>query len=203
MTANADDQALIEGLRRGDDAAWSEAIRRHAGMMHRTAAAIAGPEAADDILQECWISVVRKIETFEGRSRLSTWLVSIVANRARSHLRTTGREQQRRHNPRDDQTVEDLFDQNGRWKTPVSDWGRDMPQGLLESDELRNCLEKHIDILPPQQREALVLREIDELSHDEICEVLSVSPANARVLLHRARLRLMQMVDGFKETGEC
>lgn len=48
MTANADDQALIEGLRRGDDAAWPEAMRRHAGMMHRAAAANAGPDAADD-----------------------------------------------------------------------------------------------------------------------------------------------------------
>lgn len=199
----AEERALIEGLIKGEESAFSEAVRRYSSAMYRTASAIAGPDAADDILQECWISVVHNIQNFQRRSTLRTWLISIVANRARSQLRTAGRERARRTEPAADQDLDSLFDQKGYWKTPVSDWGTDMPEGLLESDELIDCLNKHMDRLSPQQREALVLREVNELSHDEICEIMNVSSANARVLLHRARLALFRMVDGFRETGTC
>ncbi|MEA5446484.1 RNA polymerase sigma factor [Gammaproteobacteria bacterium AB-CW1] len=203
MSETQSEPDLLEGLRAGDPEAFRKAVKTYAPRMRRTASAIAGEDAADDIVQECWISVVRNIKGFEGRSALGTWLISIVANRARSHLRKTNRQDKRRREPIREESLDDLFDQRGYWKTPVSDWGSAMPEGLLESEELRNCFRIHLERLPEQQREALVLREMNGFSYDDICEALDVSPANARVLLHRARTVLFRMVDGFRETGEC
>jgi len=203
MNEKEGEQALIEGLKAGDSEAFSRAVKTHAPAMRRTASAIAGDPVADDIVQECWMSVIRNIHGFEGRSQLKSWLISIVANRARSHLRTVSREAKKRSEPAADESLDALFDRRGYWKTPVSDWGSDMPDGLLESEELRNCFRIHLDRLPDQQREAVVLREMNGFTYDEICEALAISPANARVLLHRARITLYRMVDGFKETGEC
>lgn len=203
MTDNAEEDRLLDGLTRGDEAAFSEAIRRYSPVMHRTASAIAGRDQADDIVQECWISVVRNISGFRRQSTLRTWLISIVANRARSFLRSAGREKARRTEPAADQDVTDLFDRSGSWRKPVSDWGSDMPEGMLESDDLRDCLALHMDRLPPRQREALVLRELEDMSHEEVCRIMDISNANARVLLHRARLALFTMVERFQETGEC
>jgi RNA polymerase sigma-70 factor (ECF subfamily) len=203
MSDNHDENKLIERMCRGEEAAFSEAIREYSPAMRRTASAIAGHDNADDILQECWISVVRNIHGFRRQSSLRTWLISIVANRARSHLRSAGREAARRAQPAKDQDVSELFDRSGHWRKPVSDWGSDMPEGMLESEALRDCLAMHMDKLPPRQREALVLREMEDLSHDEVCRIMDISNANARVLLHRARLALFGMVDHFRETGEC
>lgn len=194
---------LIDGLSRGDESAYATAIREYSPVMRRTAAAIAGTDNADDILQECWISIVRNIRGFRRQSSLRTWLISIVANRARSHLRSAGREAAKRAQPGRDQEVSDLFDRSGHWRKPVSDWGSEMPDGTLESEALRDCLVQHMDRLPPRQREALVLRELEDLSHEDVCRIMDISNANARVLLHRARLALFTMVDRFRETGEC
>ncbi len=203
MSNAAADKDLVDRLKAQDAEAFSLAVDRFAPTMRRTAAAIVGDAAADDVVQESWISVVRKVTRFEGRSSLKTWLTTIVINQARSHLRKSGREQRQRLEPGEDEPLEALFDQRGYWKGPVSDWGSDMPDGLLQSEELEHCFRIHLDRLPEQQKEALVLRELNGMSFEEICEALDVSAANARVLLHRARLALYQMVEGFRETGEC
>ena len=74
---------------------------------------------------------------------------------------------------------------------------------LLTRDELQHCLESHITAMPDNQRLALQLRDIQGLDFDDICNIMDVSASNVRVLVHRARARLFEMVDRFQETGEC
>ncbi|HNL32883.1 MAG TPA: sigma factor-like helix-turn-helix DNA-binding protein, partial [Pseudomonadales bacterium] len=92
---------------------------------------------------------------------------------------------------------------NGHWNTPPMQWNLDTPEALLLREDLAECLQKLLDTLPASQRAVLELRDTLELSFEEICNELSISASNAKVLLHRARLKLFRLVDHYEETGEC
>ncbi|MCH8142924.1 MAG: sigma-70 family RNA polymerase sigma factor, partial [Proteobacteria bacterium] len=87
-----DETSLIEGLRSGRRETFQLAVTRYSGAMIATARAIAGHANADDIVQDAWLTVFERIDSFEGRSSLKTWLQRIVANRAISYLRSRSRE---------------------------------------------------------------------------------------------------------------
>ena len=80
-------------------------------------------------------------------------------------------------------------------------WHIESPEQLLEEKQLQHCINKTLSILPPAQKAAFLLRDIEPQSFEEICETLQVSTANVRVLVHRARLTLMQGIDHCQETG--
>lgn len=193
---------LVEGLKAGSAEAFRAAVHRYAGPMLATARAIVGPAHAEDIVQDAWIKVFRQIGDFEARSSLSTWLQRIVANGAISMLRKSQRELTAADLP-GDSVYADQFDASGHWSSPPPDWHTNSPDGLLTAEELQSCLDAHLGRMPDNQRAVLVMRDMQGLSFDEVCGVLDLSPANARVLLHRARLKLMAMVDHFEQTGTC
>jgi len=197
-----DEAQLIAALRAGDRAAFEHAVRHYGGRMLATARAIAGPAVADDIVQEAWITVFERIHTFEQRASLNTWLQRIVANRAISVLRG-----QARMNPpaeeSDDVSVSDWFDDSGHWRHPRLEWSADSPEALLSAEALRDCIDEHLRAMPEAQRNVVVLRDMEERTFEDICNELGLSASNARVLLHRGRMRLMKMVDRFEETGTC
>lgn len=193
---------LIEGLQAGSAEAFRAAVHRYAGPMLATARAIVGPAHAEDIVQDAWIKVFRQIADFEARSSLSTWLQRIVANGAISMLRKSRRELAAADVPGESVYAEH-FDATGHWSSPPPHWQTSSPEGLLTAEELRACLDAHIGRMPENQRTVLVMRDMHGLSFEDVCGVLDLSPANARVLLHRARLKLMAMVDRFEQTGTC
>lgn len=195
---------LVEGLRAHSPAAFREAVTRYAGAMLATARAIVGAAQAEDVVQDAWLTVFRRIDGFEGRSSLGTWLQRIVANRAVSLLRRSGREINASDGP-GDEIPADWFDAAGGWSkdaTPPA-WHTSSPDALLTADELQECLDKHLDAMPDAQRVVLVMRDMEGCEFDDICGALDVTTANVRVLLHRARLRLVKMVNHFEETGSC
>ncbi|MFV2090176.1 MAG: sigma-70 family RNA polymerase sigma factor [Pseudomonadales bacterium] len=124
------------------------------------------------------------------------------SNRAISHLRSHSREVSEVVVD-DESSMSDWFDTAGSWIEPPTRWHADSPDALLEAEELQNCLDKHLRILPENQQRVLMLRDIQQLALDDICNELDISASNARVLLHRGRTRLMDMVNHFKETGSC
>jgi RNA polymerase sigma-70 factor, ECF subfamily len=197
-----DESRLIDGLRVRCGDAFREAVIRFSGPMLATASAIAGAADAEDIVQDSWLTVYQKIDTFEDRSRLATWLHRIVTNRAISSLRKTGRERTATHLPGHDGSP-DWFDDQGNWASPPQTWNGSSPEALLTAGELQDCLDKHISLMPENQRVVLVMRDMQGLSFEEICATLELSAANARVLLHRGRSRLMEMIDRFQERGTC
>lgn len=196
-----DEQKLIEDLRRREGPAFERAVRTYSGAMLAAARAIVGPALAEDVVQDAWLTVFRSIDGFEGRSSLGTWLHRIVVNRAISMLRSTAREV--RLPESDGDSAADWFAEDGHWRQGPPHWSFDSPEALLAAAALEKCIEKHLDLMAPHQRSLVVMRDMEGMEFEEICNVLHISASNARVLLHRGRLRLVRMLDRFRETGSC
>jgi RNA polymerase sigma-70 factor (ECF subfamily) len=202
----ADESELIAQLVRGDDQAFHQLITRHHSLMLNIARAIAGDTFADDIVQETWISVYKNIATFERRSSLKTWLLTIVSNQAKARLRKESR--QVSLDQLDGETPGSYLDgtnfkADGHWQQPIPQWNTASPDALLEEQQLQHCINRTLNLLPPAQKAAFILRDVEQQSFEDICSILAVSAANARVLVHRARLTLMQVIDRYQETGLC
>lgn len=206
FNASSSDADLLAGLRANDHDAYHEAMRRHGGAMLAAARAVSARHA-EDAVQDAWISVHGAIAQFEGRSSLKTWLVRITINKTYNHLRQQQREVSLEGLESEHDPLANAFVEGGRfgmhWAVQFQRWTDDTPDALLQAHVLQDCLEHHMDDLPEGQRMALVLKDIEGLSPAEICNTLSVSPSNFRVLLHRARMRIFTMVSRYEETGEC
>lgn len=201
-----DERELIAQLMKGEDRAFRHIIAQYHSLMLSIARTIAGDTFADDVVQEAWVSVYRNIVNFEQRSSLKTWLLTIVSNQAKARLRKESRQI----------SLEQLdgeipgsyldnahFKSDGHWQQSVPQWNNESPESLLEEQQLQHCINRTLDLLPPAQKAAFMLRDIEQQSFEDICNILSVSASNVRVLVHRARLTLMQVIDRYQETGSC
>lgn len=202
-TAPPHEQALVCGLRDGDNLAFQEAVRSFTPGMLAVARFYLDEAAAEDVVQDCWVAVIDAIQKFEGRSGLKTWLHRIVANRCKNRLRTSKREV-----PLDDSDglepdLAERFNARGRWQLPPRLKFHESADTLMENGALNQCLDKHLSALPETQRSALILYEAHQHKSDDLCNILGVSASNLRVLLHRARQKIFLMVETFRETGEC
>lgn len=196
----------LEKLRAGDQQAFSELVRAHHRALVALARPLVGASEAEEVVQNAWFKAYRAIGDFEGRSQVRTWLARIVLNEARMQLR--GRKHEslfsdlaEAEEPGD--ALAERFRDNGQWQKPPANWHADSPEALLASGDLRECLERLLEEMPQSQRSLLEMRDASGMAFDDICDALSVSSANARVLLHRARTRLFALVDHYEETGEC
>ena len=201
-----DEQQLITALIAGDDRAFCEIINRFQHTMTAVAHAICGDTFADDVVQDAWVAIHKNICKFEQRSSLKTWVMTIVSNEAKARLRRESRKISL--DELDGETPGSYLDsaqfaQDGHRLASTPAWHIESPEQLLEEKQLQRCINKTLNILPPAQKAAFLLRDIEQQSFDEICEILQVSAANVRVLIHRARLTLMQVIDRYQETGTC
>ena len=202
-----DDRQLVAGLRAGDEAAIATLVDRHSDALLRVAMAYVPSRAvAEEVVQETWIAVMRGIDGFEGRSSLKTWIFRILTNTA---LRGGSRE--RRSVPfaalaaaehTDAPSVDperflpadhELFP--GHWLVMPARWPT--PEEGLLSGETRAVIVTAIGELPKAERTVLSLRDIEGWSSDEVCEALSISPGNQRILLHRARTRVRAAIEHY------
>ncbi len=179
---------LLERLRRRDPEALAEAVRDHARPLYRAARALgfAEPEA-EDLVQDVFTIFLEKLDGFEGRSQLRTWLFGILHRKAMERRRAAWVDD--RADPIDE-VFESRFDANGKWSRPPADLER-----LFQSKELGQAIRGCMDGLPANQREAFVLREVEGMETDEICKILDVSVTNFGVLMHRARARLRECLE--------
>lgn len=200
----SDDSELLSRLLAGDQQAFRTLVATYQGAMRAVAIAIVGSVHADEVVQDAWLAAVRNLDGFQGRSSLKTWLLTITANTAKSRLRKVRRDVSLDDLPAPHGSIDDSrFAADGHWNTAPLAWHEDSPEALLAEDELRECLEKTLLSLSELQRSVLLLRERQGLELEEICNLLDVSLSNARVLLHRARLKVFATVEHFEETGEC
>jgi len=199
-----DDQQLIARLKTGDNLAFKELISRYHQKLLIVARAIAGDVFAEDVTQEAWASIYKAIGKFESRSSLSTWMIQIVSNEAKSRLR-----REKRHSSFGDidevrpEIDAECFNDNGHWVNPPSHWDINTPELMLQEDQLRHCIEHTLTLLPENQKAVFLLRDVEQASLKEIADLLTLSEANVRVILHRARLQLMKIINHYQETGEC
>ncbi len=187
------DGELLLRLRSGDERAFVGLVQRYQEQMLRLAAGFVPSRAvAEEVVQDTWVAALRGLDGFEGRSSLKTWLFSILVNQAR----TTGtREGRTVPVPDPDPAVDPArFDASGGWAQPPEHW-IEAAEGRLEAGKLAGRLRILMDELPARQREVVLLRDVEELSSEEVCSVLAISDGNQRVLLHRGRRRLRQLCE--------
>jgi len=192
-STSGEDAEILERLRAGDEEAFLELVGRHQPMMLRVASSFVSDRAvAEEVVQDTWLGVLRGIDGFAERSSLKTWLLRILVNRARS----TGALEGRTVAVGDAGPVVDRsrFDVSGHWMSPPQHWVEDAEDRLL-AESLASRIRTALGQLPLRQRTVVMLRDVDGLSSEEVCEVLEISEGNQRVLLHRARSRLRQELE--------
>jgi RNA polymerase sigma-70 factor (ECF subfamily) len=188
-----DDAELLVRVRAGDEAAFLALVDRHQAMLLRLASSFVPSTAvAEEVVQDTWLGVLRGLDGFAGRSSFKTWLLRILVNRARS----TGAREDRTVAVGDAGPVVDRarFDASGAWMSPPQHWVEDSDDRLL-AESLAPRIATVLGELPGRQRDVLMLRDVDGLSSQEVCEVLDISEGNQRVLLHRGRSRLREAME--------
>lgn len=189
-STSTDDSALLARLRARDDSAYEQLVRAHGPRLLAVARRMLGVEEdARDAVQEAFINAFRSIDAFERNSTLSTWLHRIVINAALMKLRT------RRRKPEHDiDALLPAFRTDGHQVMPSVAWS-DSADDLLERKEIRDLVRDSIARLPDPYRVVLQLREIEELSTEEVASLLDITPNAVKIRLHRARQALRSILD--------
>ena len=185
---NVKDSELVTRLQAGDESAFVELVTLYQPRLLRFAQTTVGSRAvAEEVTQDTWLAVVRGVERFEGRSSFQTWLFRIMLNRARSAI---GREQRA---GRPDDTVEERFDASGAWASPPVPWS-DRVDDQMVAEDLAARVHDLLPQLPEQQRQVVILRDVDGMSAGDVATLLGISDGNQRVLLHRGRAKLRALL---------
>jgi RNA polymerase sigma-70 factor (ECF subfamily) len=196
--------AELEALKSGDEAAFEALINRHHGPMMRLAMVyVRDRGVAEDVVQETWLTCLRTLGRFEGRSSLKTWIFGILINVARSKRRKESRilaltsflrrDDSDSHRPTVDRG---RFRGDGDWIAPPDSWSN-VPLSKVLSLETMGQVKAAIEALPARQREVIVLRDVAGLEADEVCRLLSITAANQRVRLHRGRAAVRKQLEGY------
>jgi RNA polymerase sigma-70 factor (ECF subfamily) len=184
------DAALLDALRRGDDAAFEQLVRLHTPMLLALARRLLrSDEDARDALQQAFMSAFRGLPAFNGQSRLATWLHRIVVNVCLMRLRTRSR--------RPEDAIEDLlprFLEDGHQAEPAGEWPAAADE-LLMREETRARVRAAVNQLPETYRTVLVLRDIEELDTEETARALGTTTTAVKTRLHRARQALAKLLD--------
>jgi RNA polymerase sigma-70 factor (ECF subfamily) len=200
------DAELVHRLRSGDEAAFLELVRRYGPVMHRLAMSyVRSASVAEEVVQDAWIGALRSLERFEGRSTLRTWLLRILANRARTRgarearclpFSALTREDEPAVDPERFQGADGRFP--GGWAAFPTAWDA-VPEERLLARETLELVDAAIKRLPPRQQEVIVLRDVEGWTPEEVCDALALSSANQRVLLHRARSGVRASLEQYLE----
>lgn len=210
-----DDGVLVAALRRGDESAFAWLLDQYHRPLRRTAIAFVSSGAtADEVVQDTWLAVIKGIDGFEGRSSLKTWIYRILMNIARTRgVRESRSVPFSSAGPEPDPSTsfEPSFAPErfrsgpsvsaGHWITPPDPWDESSNDRLLAAETLE-LVRAAIERLPARQREVITMRDIDGLSAAEVCDLLDLTEANQRVLLHRARARVRQSLEAYFRSDE-
>ncbi|MDE0094905.1 MAG: RNA polymerase sigma factor RpoE [Gammaproteobacteria bacterium] len=179
MDTDINDSAVVERVRAGDKQAFNLLVARYQyKIQNLVARLIRDPAEQEDVAQEAFIKAYRAIGNFRGDSTFYTWLYRIAINTAKNHLVGAGRKPPARDVDVDDSTmlgqVEGLVEMNS-------------PEAILQNDELVNTIRQAIAELPDELREAIMLREFDGLSYEDIADVMGCPIGTVRSRIFRAR----------------
>ncbi len=177
---DAEDVRLMRLVAGGDTSAFEEVIERHQALVAGTAARMLGSNSdVEDIAQQVFIRVWKSARRYVPRAKFTTWLLKITRNLVFNEMR---RSKRHAHVP--------LQSEPGAEEIPLKDETNPAPDASLLEDELQRAIEEAIMQLPESQRMALVLRRYEQLSYEEIAEVLDLSVPAVKSVLFRARTEL-------------
>ena len=206
----SDDARLLQALRERDEAAFATLVDRYQGQLVRVAMTYVSSRAvAEEVVQETWIGVLNGVDRFEGRASLRTWLFRILTNQAKRRGERESRSvpfsalapaDAEENGPAvaPDRFLPEGHPYAGHWTAHPRDW-QQTPEARLLSEETRELVRRAIDTLPPNQRLVITMRDVDGWPAEEVCNVLSISETNQRVLLHRARSKVRRALEQYLE----
>ena len=190
---------LVVRLKRRDEAAFNELIRLYQGRVFRVVHRMLGDEAeAEDLAQEVFVTVFKSIDKFRGDSKLSTWLYRVAVNHAKNRLKYMNRRARGRH-----KEFAEVGDREGIESASMNtSHVIPRPDQTLEAREAETAIQRALATLTEDQRELIVLRDIQHLTYDEIQDVTGLAAGTVKSRLHRARLALAARVRGEGAGGD-
>jgi len=185
---------LVERAKADDDEAFSELVLHYERFVYNTAAKALSAggrsvDVADDVAQAAFIKAWRNIKSFRGDCTFSTWLYRITVNTARDLLRVESRR------PTVSLTRDDDSDDNGsEWDVPLTS-GDTVPEDALDRKEAIIAVRRAIEDLPEEHRQVIVMRDLHELSYQEISEILGIEMGTVRSRINRGRQKLKNILE--------
>lgn len=183
------DTDFIASAQNGDLEAFEELVRRHSRLIYRALVAILGDrDEAEDAMQETFLSAFKHIAGFQGRSRFSTWLVSIARNAALQRLR--------RGKYMESLDGFELAEEHDSRPRQIRAW-QDNPEQLYSRVEIRQVVERGILELSTKYRAVVMLRDVEQLSTDDVARKLGISIRAVKTRLLRGRLMLREWLSPY------
>jgi RNA polymerase sigma-70 factor, ECF subfamily len=181
--------SLIEQCLSGDQAAWETIVRQHWRKVFNVAYKFVGKhDEAEDLAQDIFLKIFKALDTFDRRANFQTWIISIARNLCIDHYRSVRKERE---------TIAREVDAGDL--TPVS--AEIGPEGALERSDLRALLQRALERLPVALRTAVVLRDLQELSYQEIADHLDLPEGTVKSRINRGRLELARQVRRLQDKG--
>ena len=204
MAGSAEAQ-LLEALRAGDEAAFTQLVREYQPSLVRVARIYVPTQAAaEEVAAETWLAVLNGLDRFEGRSSLKTWIFRILTNIAKTRGQRDGRTLPFSALENPGRVPEAALDADrfldpehprwpGHWAVRPEPW----PEDALVAAETQALVAEAIEALPPAQRAVISLRDVEGWSSEEVRNALELSETNQRVLLHRARSKVRRALESY------
>jgi len=190
VVTQQDDDQLVAKLLARDEAALEALMVQYQTRVFGLAFRLTGNrQDAEEVLQDVFLAVVQKIDGFRRESKLSSWIYRIATNAALMKLRKRPKVQQI---PLEEELGPGMTE-DGMIAEPVVDWSR-LPNDELDRKELGQRIEQAMNLLPADYRSVVVLRDVEGLSAQEACDILSLSEAALKSRLHRGRLFLRKQL---------
>lgn len=191
--STGEEHHLIRAAQQGDSRAFDRLIHRYQGQIYRAMTrACANPELAQDVLQEAMIRAFRALPQFRGDASFATWLFRIAKNLC------VRKQQQLLAHPTVslDQPLSDEEDAESLLRQMI-DYSAQNPQQVVLDEEIRQKVREAVDKLPPNLREILILRDMEDLSNQETAERTGLTVAAVKARLHRARALLREHLEEY------
>jgi RNA polymerase sigma-70 factor (ECF subfamily) len=188
-----DEERLLARLKRRDEAAFNQLVQLHQAAVYRQLLRVLGDAAeAEDLAQEVFVTVFKAIDTFRGESRLSTWIHRIAQNHARNRLKYHGRRKRKGDSVLDDNTEETAAAPETGSRLP-------RPDHQVEAHQAEANIRKAMTFLDEEQRTLIVLRDLENMSYEDIQQLTGLPSGTVKSRLHRARMALHESFRALSE----
>lgn len=188
------ERLLLRRLRERDERAFREMVEQHQNQVYNLLYRMVGnKEEAEDLAQEVFVTVFKSIDQFRGDSKLSTWLYRIAANHCKNRIKYLARRHDRDKSELSTVTEAEASAQVGA----LGGEHREGPEQALVGAERERVVQAAIAALEEEHRLVVVLRDIEELSYEEICQITGLPEGTVKSRLHRARLALKEKLERY------
>lgn len=198
MVGHVPDEELVERFKSGDKSAYAEIVQRYQHRVYTLALRwMRDPAVAEEVAQDVLIALYRSLASFRGDARLSTWVYRVVVNHCKNRLQYRRRRKMDRHEPLEGRAA-------GDDDAPVRQFASEDPgpDAARHRSEAERLVADGLAQLDEEQRAIIVLRDIEDLSYEEISDILGVPRGTVKSRLHRARAQLAKVLERHLDAGD-